>query len=110
MKLGPLYLEELQARKVTDWSSVSLRLKWSQWLNIDGADPDLTPTMVPTADPDRRAGRRLDLLFGANAFAGEGRFEGLRLGFEAGLPVYQWLDGPQLETDWIVGLSLEWVR
>jgi hypothetical protein len=96
------------ARKTSDWSSASLRLKWSQWLNIKGADPMLTPTMVSTADPDSRAGRRLDLLFGANGFTGEGRFEGLRIGLEAGLPVFQSLDGPQLKTDWIAGLSIDW--
>ena len=28
---------------------------------------------MPTADPDLRAGRRLDLLFGANLFAQDGR-------------------------------------
>ena len=64
--------------------------------------------MGPTADPDRRAGGRLDLLFGANLFAPEGELEGLRLALEAGLPVYQRLDGPQLETDALVSLNLEW--
>ena len=96
------------ARKINDWSSGSLRLKWSQWFNIHGADPALNPAMVPTADPNRRAGRRLDVLFGANVFAAEGRLDGLRLGLEGGVPVYQWLDGPQLETDWIMSLTVEW--
>jgi hypothetical protein len=27
---------------------------------VRGADPDLNPAAVPTADPDRRAGWRLD--------------------------------------------------
>ncbi len=48
------------------------------------------------------------MLFGANVFAGEGRLEGLRLGLEGGLPVYQWLAGPQLETDWIMSMTVEW--
>lgn len=109
-RLGDRYeITTWAARQTTNWSSVSLRLKWNQWLNIKGADPALMPTMVPTADPDLRAGRRLDLLFGVNAFAGEGQYEGLRIGLEAGLPVYQSLDGPQLETDWIVGLSIDWI-
>lgn len=96
------------ARKITRWSSGSLRLRWKQWFDIHGRDDALNPNMVPTADPDRRAGRRLDLLFGANLFAAEGRFEGLRLMVEAGLPVYQRLDGPQLETDSTVSVTLEW--
>lgn len=35
-------------------------------------------------------------------------FRGLVVGLEAGLPVYQSLDGPQLETDWITRLSIQW--
>jgi hypothetical protein len=96
------------ARKITRWSSGSLRLRWKQWFNIHGRDDALNPNMVPTADPNRRAGRRLDLLFGANVFAPEGALEGLRLQVEAGLPVYQWLDGPQLETDALVSANVEW--
>jgi len=96
------------ARKLTDWSSLNVRLKWSQWFNIDGADPQLNPMMVPTADPNRRAGRRLDFLAGLSVFTGSGKLEGLRLTVDGGTPIYQSLDGPQLETDWMVGAMLEW--
>ena len=37
-----------------------------------------------------------------------GKLEGLRLMVEAGLPIYQSLDGPQLETDSLVSANLEW--
>ncbi|MFQ5418276.1 MAG: transporter [Myxococcota bacterium] len=96
------------ARKITAWSSGSLRLLWGHWMNIHGADPSLNPAMVPTADPDRRAGQRLDLLFGVNLFATTGRLGGLRGAVEGGIPVYQRLDGPQLETDWTLSGTLEW--
>lgn len=96
------------ARKITRWSSGSLRLRWKQWFDIHGADPALNPAMVPTADPDLRAGERLELLFGFNLFAPEGPLEGFRLQVEGGIPVYQRLDGPQLETDSIVSTNLEW--
>ena len=98
------------ARRLTSWSSASLRLKWDQRFNIAGADPNLNPAIVPTADPNRQAGRRLDVLFGVNLFHERGRLGGLRLAAEVGLPLYQRLDGPQLETDWTTSLTIEWAN
>jgi hypothetical protein len=83
--------------------SGSVRLDWNWWGNIDGADPELNPMVVPTADPDLRAGSRLDALLGLNFVHG-----GLSLAVEGGVPVYQDLDGPQLETDWLLALRLQW--
>ena len=34
--------------------------------------------------------------------------KGARIATEVGVPIYQWLDGPQLETDVIYRLSVEW--
>ena len=81
---------------------------WRVWGNVDGADPALNPAMVPTADPDRRGGERIDLLAGVNLFRNEGKLKGNRISIEAGLPVYQSLDGPQLETDWIFKVAWQW--
>ncbi|MCA9296109.1 MAG: transporter [Phycisphaerales bacterium] len=89
-----------------DWISTSVRLDYQLWGNIDGADPDLNPMMVPTADPNRRGGQRLDLLFGVNLYAPKGALAGNRLAVEVGLPIYQDLDGPQLETDLL--LTIGW--
>ena len=58
--------------------------------------------MMPGADPGLRGGKRLDLALGLNLMGKEGRLKGHRLTFEVGMPVYQSLDGPQLETDWLV--------
>jgi hypothetical protein len=96
------------ARALTDFMSASLRLEGQGWMNIHGSDGALNPMMVPTADPDLRAGERLDMLFGVNVFASEGTFEGNRISVEGGLPVYQRLDGPQLETTWMMRVSWEW--
>lgn len=90
------------ARRLSDAFSGSIRLNGQTWGDIDGADPDLNPRMVPTADPDRRAGTRLDLMFGLNYYVRQGMFKGHRLAIEGGIPVYQRLDGPQLETDWLL--------
>ena len=98
-----------------DWTkqwSTSFRADAQWWGNIDGSDkklPAMAPAMVPTADPDLRGGRRLDLLLGASFAPASGWFEGQRFAAEVGAPVYQHLDGPQLETDWIVTLGWQLV-
>ena len=89
-------------REFLPWLSASFRADYQQWYDIDGADPGLNPAMVPTADPDLRAGRRLDLLLGLNFLVTGGPLKGHRFAIEGGAPVYQYLDGPQLETDWRV--------
>ncbi len=90
------------ARKWTRWLSTSLRLDGQAWGNIDGRDKDFNPAMVPTADPNRRGGERIDVLVGVNLYGRESWYRGQRIAIEFGLPIYQALDGPQLETDWLL--------
>ena len=78
--------------------STSLRLNGTTWGNISGSDSRLNPNVIPTADPNLRAGSRLDILLGINGDFGNGH----RLAIEGGLPVAQSYDGPQLETDFIL--------
>jgi hypothetical protein len=96
--------------ELADWVSTTLRLEWQHSLNYRGRDesPSVNPIVVPTADPDRRAGMRLDVLLGVNLIAPSGPLKGFRLAVEAGLPAYQRLDGPQLETDWIVTTGVQY--
>lgn len=94
-----------------DWQT-SLRLDAQWWGNIDGSDSKIPAMMigiVPTADPDLRAGRRVDLLVGAAFTPQAGLLRGQRLALEVGRPVYQNLDGPQLETDWTAMLGWQWM-
>lgn len=102
-----LQLTTWVARNWTDWLSTSLRLKGRTWGNIDGEDDRLNPMMIPTADPDRRAGTQLDIGFGLNLYAPKGNLKGGRLAIEFELPLYRALDGPQLETDWQLTLGLQ---
>lgn len=100
------------ARRLTHWMSGSFRMRSLTWGNISGRDPRLfsaaPPALgvggfpVPTADPNRRGGTRLDAMLGANIEFPGGFLKGHRLAFEAGLPLYQYLNGPQLQTDWTV--------
>lgn len=102
------------ARRFNDSVSSSFRLKSFAWGNYEGRDQRIAtlplPTVfgIPTADPNRRGGTRLDVLMGINYYARGGWFKGHRVSVEGGLPVYQNLDGPQLETDWILTVAWEY--
>lgn len=84
----------------TKWLSTSARVAFHYWGNINGRDDRLDPTAVPTADPNRRGGNRVDLLGGVNLVLPLGPLGEHRIAAEAGFPIHQDLDGPQLETDW----------
>jgi hypothetical protein len=83
------------------WASASFRVEGQHIGNIDGQDPEIVAP-VQTADPDRQGRDRVDILFGFNLAGETGLLRGHRVAFEFGLPVYQDLEGPQLETDWLL--------
>lgn len=96
------------AYKWCEWFSSSLRVEIENWKNISGADSRLDPTLVPTADPDRRGGTQVDLGLGGNLLGQTGVLKGHRLAVEWEWPIYRDLDGPQLETDWV--LTVGWQK
>ncbi|MEM1371065.1 MAG: transporter [Pseudomonadota bacterium] len=85
--------------------SASVRLAYQTQDSIDGIDPQVTAP-VQTANPDFQGGDRLDLLVGINSIVTQGALKGHRFAIEGGVPVYQDLNGPQMETDWL--LTLGW--
>ncbi|AFZ44989.1 hypothetical protein PCC7418_2859 [Halothece sp. PCC 7418] len=95
------------ARRINEKVSVSVRLDGETWDDYDGADSALNPNLIPTADPDLRGGTRLDLGLGANLYLPESFLPGGRLAAEFELPLYQSLEGPQLETDWQLTLGVQ---
>lgn len=91
-----------------NWSemiSSSIRLDYETWHDIDGADSDLNPMLIPTARTDLRGGEKIDLLFGLNLLGQDNHLKGHRLAFEFGKRIYQKLDGPQLGTDWMAQIG-----
>ncbi|UCC84924.1 MAG: transporter [Gemmatimonadota bacterium] len=90
-----------------DWLSGSLRLDWTKKENVEGADSELDPDVVPTADPDLQGFNRWSAGFGINTYIREGSFRGLRINGDFVIPFDQDLNDPQLETDryLIVGLQ-----
>jgi hypothetical protein len=100
------------ARKLSRALSVSTRLEAATWGNIEGASPSFAGAvgmrMVPTVFSDLRGGGRIDAALGLNVSPFAGTLKGLRFAIEALSPVYQDLDGPQLETDWTVISGLQY--
>ena len=89
------------------WIAFSGRVAFRAQDPIDGIDPAIAAP-VQTADPDFHGGDRFDVGVGVN-FAGQhGVIEGHRLAVEILFPIYQDLNGPQLETDWT--LTFGWQR
>jgi len=95
------------AKSVAKSMSLSFRLNAQDWGNIDGADTTLNPKpTVPTKRPDLRGGKRVDALIGINYVAAG--LNHMRFAFEIGQPVYQDLNGPQLETDLVFTLGTQY--
>lgn len=109
-------------REMTAWlkrrlnmsTILSGRLAWSSWGNVDGVDPGIQQTMMmgmmtmntsPTAAPDLQGGKRTDLLLGVSHMFDSGHM----LGLEAGVPVSQNLDGPQMKTDRIISVAYQYM-
>ena len=104
------------SRRLNEWSAVSLRLSGSNWGNVDGRDDQMPvipmgplagQPMAGSADSNARGGSRLDLSLGLNLWDTD---MGTRFAIEAGAPVYQNLDGPQLGVEWFLtaGLQISW--
>ena len=92
-------------RQVHENFAASLRTNAQWWGNIDGQDSNLDPTALPENDPNLQGGKRVDLLVGINYFGTDGPLEHHRLELEAGWPIYQNLDGPQMEVDFLWSLA-----
>ena len=90
---------------VSSW----LRLAYSDTARIRGEDPEirklLDPAMgapTPDADPRNYGGERVDGFVGASFSQGP-----FSIGIEAGLPLYQRLNGLQLKTDWQLNAGIQ---
>lgn len=107
--LGDSYnLTLWDAYKITNSLDGSIRLDGKIWEDIDGLDPELNAGMVPTARTDLRAGKRVDLLFGANFSVPNNKSQTI-ISLEFGMPIYQKLDGPQLQTDYLFTIGSQLV-
>ncbi|MFT5033011.1 MAG: hypothetical protein ACI89D_002232 [Bermanella sp.] len=86
-------------RHASDAFAYSLRVTAESQGKIDGRRRDLNPAMVTTADVGNYGGDQLSLSWGVNSYIPTGALQGHRLALEFTLPVYQQLNGVQLERE-----------
>ncbi len=79
-----------------------MRVKYQSLGRIKGIDPRIAAP-VQTADPDNYGGDMVNLLFGVNLVGQRGK----RIAIEAGFPLLQDLNGPQMETDFILTAGVQ---
>jgi len=101
------------ARKLGNRLSASVRLMSERWGDIKGADPAFAGAvmmrMVPTVFTDLRGGKRVDIVGGLNAYLKRSRPGQIRLALEVSRPIYQNLNGPQLEHDYQVMIGTQFL-
>lgn len=87
--------------------TTTLRVNASMQGPIRGFDPEIRGPAVP-ANPAFYGGQRLEL-FGGGTISGKIiGYDNWTLAGEAGLPVYQNLNGPQIMKNWQAGISLRY--
>ncbi len=89
------------ARRFQEDLSGSLRVAFNHWQSIDGQDDALDPALNPANDPHAYGGDRVDILVGINYTRPGGHV----FSAELGGPLFQGLNGPQLETTVIYSVS-----
>lgn len=100
-KLGDSYnITTWIAKSLNNSFSISSRLDYNKYEAIEGRDGGLNTNVIATADPAFQERESLDLLIGANFLMKKGFLEGNRLAIEFGIPIYQNIAGPMLETDY----------
>ena len=87
----------------------SVKLLGIYWDRIHGQDNDLlTPAgdyPAPVTNPTLFGGRKIDFLLGIRIPIRRGFFRNQQFEVEAGLPIYQHLNGPQPGEDWRIATS-----
>ncbi|MEL7199244.1 MAG: transporter [Pseudomonadota bacterium] len=94
------------AASVTDGVALSGRLHAQTLGRVNGIDPDIFGP-VQTANPDFQGGESVTYFTGLNFAATDGALKGWRLGVEAGVPIVQDLNGPQMPTDFTLTVGVQ---
>ena len=100
---------------VNPWLGLNAGLSYQYTGRLKGDQQDVGTTgpmpglrSVPTAFGENYGGERLDLILGINLLAPDGPLAGHRLALDLRLPLWQDLNGYQLETD--TTLTIGWQK
>jgi hypothetical protein len=108
-RLGNRYaLNNWLGVKANDWLSFSARVEGVIVGEIEGANPDLNPNMVITADTNNSGGTFINSGLGFNLYSPDGALKDFRLGFEFATPLLQDVNGVQLKTKETITVGLQY--
>ncbi|MGH0036696.1 MAG: hypothetical protein ACQGVK_16860 [Myxococcota bacterium] len=93
------------AHRWFDLVSTGVQVRWKEWSDVNGGDGDISEAW-PSGNPNLQGGAHLVL--GSTLELAIPGLTGQRLSIDASWPVYQSLDGPQLEGRWRLGAGWEW--
>lgn len=89
--------------------SASIRLNYNDVDSIEGADAAfMNPMMATVFDATNSGKQQLDLSVGANYAFLKGGLKGMRLEGEFGVPVYQNVEGIQMDSQYVFTLGLQY--
>ncbi|MEX0315354.1 MAG: nitrous oxide reductase accessory protein NosL [Allomuricauda sp.] len=105
-RFGNLYvLNSWAGYALSNSIGVSARLSGSTEGEIKGADPELNPMMVTTADPDNYGGERIWGGVGVNIGLAKSK---LVLGTEISFPLYQNFNGIFMDSDYTLSTCIKY--
>lgn len=96
------------AYKICDWASLSGRIGYRHEGQIHGHYNGLHNHTAPPDFQSNYGGDTLDLGVGVNLYAPNGPLKGNRLAIELLFPVYQDLNGVQVERDFTLAVGWQW--
>lgn len=91
--------------RLNDWITGNLSIRGEKTGKIRGEDA-MIAAPVQTANPENYGGRIIETGIGFEITPPGPALEGLSFGAEIAVPVYQNLNGPQLERDWRTTIGL----
>ena len=109
-RFGNTYvLNAWSAYKASSNFSFSLRMEGQVTDQIKGVDSNLNPMMVTTANVMNTGSNKIKSFLGVNvAFGQDSQFRNFTLGIEGGLPIYQDVDGIQMNEKETLSLGLRY--
>lgn len=107
--LGDVYnFTSWAAVKASNNISISARINYTKLGEIDGADADMNPMMMPLFNTANSGRSDMDLGIGMNYFIAEGAFKNLRFGAEINFPIVQDVKGMQMKREMLGTVGIQY--
>lgn len=97
------------AININSFMSLSARFQGEIAEDISGKDKDLNPMMAPAAKTSNYGYEQINGFLGLNVtFNQSSKLNKIRMGFEAGLPIYQNVNGIQMDDKYLINCGIKY--